>query len=91
VATVGWETARGGYIALLAMTLLSIIGLYAAGMAPIWAFAALLGAPLAIKATRILYSTKVPAALKPACAATIQLQFVAGTLFAVGVAMMSVL
>lgn len=91
VATLGWETARGGYIALLAMTLLSIIGLFAAGMAPIWAFAALLSAPLAIKATRILYSTKVPAALKPACAATIQLQFVAGTLFAVGVAMMAVL
>jgi 1,4-dihydroxy-2-naphthoate octaprenyltransferase len=91
VATLGWETARGGYIALMAATVLAIIGLYAAGMAPIWAFAALLGAPLAIKAARILYSTKVPAALKPACAATIQLQFVAGTLFAVGVAMAAVL
>ena len=87
VATLGWQTARGGYIALLAMALLAIIGLYAAGMAPIWAFAALLAAPLAIKAARILYSTRVPAALKPACAATIQLQFLAGTLFAVGVAL----
>ncbi len=91
VATLGWETARGGYIALLAMALLAIIGLYAAGMAPIWAFAALLAAPLAIKAARILYSTRVPAALKPACAATIQLQFLAGTLFAVGVALTQVL
>ena len=87
VATLGWKTARGGYIALLAMALLAIIGLYAAGMAPIWAFAALLAAPLAIKAARILYSTRVPAALKPACAATIQLQFTAGLLFAVGVAL----
>jgi 1,4-dihydroxy-2-naphthoate polyprenyltransferase len=87
VATLGWQTARGGYIALLVMALLAIIGLYAAGMAPIYAFAALLAAPLAIKAARILYSTRVPAALKPACAATIQLQFAAGLLFAVGVAL----
>ncbi|MFW5951080.1 MAG: UbiA family prenyltransferase [Gemmatimonadota bacterium] len=87
VATLGWSTARGGYIALLGAAALTIVGLYAAGLAPIWALVALLTAPIGIKAARILYSTRVPAALKPACAATIQLQFLAGTLFAIGVAL----
>lgn len=87
VATLGWQKARGGYIGLLALALLAVVGLYAAGMAPVYAFAALLAAPLAIRAARILYSTRVPAALKPACAATIQLQFSAGLLFAIGVAL----
>lgn len=87
VATLGWTQARGGYVALLAAAAVAIIGLYAAGMAPIWALGALLAAPLAVKASRILYSTRLPAALKPACAATIQLQFAAGTLFAIGVAL----
>ena len=91
VATLGWETARGGYIALVAAAALAIIGLYAAGLAPIWALAALLAAPLAIRATRILYSTRIPAALKPACSATIQLQFTAGLLFAIGVALKTVI
>ncbi len=87
VATLGWTTARGGYVALLAAAAAVIVALYAAGLAPVWALAALLAAPLAWKASRILYSTRVPAALKPACAATIQLQFTAGLLFAIGVAM----
>jgi 1,4-dihydroxy-2-naphthoate octaprenyltransferase len=90
VATLGWQRARGGYIVLLAMALLTIIGLYAAGMAPVYAFGTLLAAPLAVRAARILYSTRVPAALKPACAATIQLQFSAGLLFAIGVALTAV-
>ena len=87
VATLGWETARSGYVALLALALLSITGVYAAGLAPVYVFGALLAAPLAVKAARILYSTRVPAALKPACAATIQLQLAAGLLFAIGVAL----
>jgi 1,4-dihydroxy-2-naphthoate octaprenyltransferase len=87
VATLGWSAARGGYVALLGAAVASIIALYAAGLAPVWAFAALLAAPLALKASRILYSTRIPAALRPACAATIQLQFTAGVLFAVGVAL----
>ena len=91
VATLGWESARAGYVVLLGSAALAVIGLFAAGLAPIWALAALLGAPLAVKAGRILYSTRVPAALRPACAATIQLQFVAGMLFAVGLALASVI
>lgn len=87
VATLGWESARGGYVAILAAAALTIIGLYAAGLAPIWALAALLTAPMAVKAGRILYSTRVPAALKPACARTIQLQLAAGLLFAMGLAL----
>jgi 1,4-dihydroxy-2-naphthoate octaprenyltransferase len=87
VATLGWKPARGGYIALLAAAALAIVGLYGMGMAPIWALAALLATPLATRAARILYSTEVPAALKPACAATIQLQMAAGLLFAIGIAL----
>lgn len=86
VAVLGWTAARGGYIALVGAAGLSIIALIAAGLAPVWALAGLLATPLAVKATRILYSTRAPAALKPACAATVQLQFLAGALFAVGVA-----
>lgn len=91
VAALGWETARGGYVGLMLAAALSVVGLIAAGLAPVWALAAFLAAPLAIKATRVLYSTRVPAALKPACAATIQLQMAAGFLFAVGVALAAVL
>lgn len=90
VATLGWESARAGYLALLAGAGLTVVALVVAGLAPVWALAALLGAPLAVKAGRILYSTRVPAALRPACAATIKLQFVAGMLFAVGVALTTV-
>lgn len=87
VATLGWESARGGYVVLLGAAAATVVGLVAAGLAPIWALAALLATPLAVKAGRILYSTRAPAALRPACAATIQLQLVAGLLFAVGVAL----
>lgn len=87
VATLGWESARAGYVVLLGAAAITVVGLVAAGLAPIWALAALLAAPLAIRAARILYSTRVPAALRPACAATIQLQLVAGLLFAIGVAL----
>ena len=90
VATLGWESARAGYVALLGAAALAVIGLFAAGLAPIWALAALLATPLAVRAGRILYSTRVPAALRPACAATIKLQFVAGMLFAIGVALTTV-
>jgi 1,4-dihydroxy-2-naphthoate polyprenyltransferase len=87
VAALGWQNARGGYIALMAAAALSAVGLVAAGLAPVWALAALLAAPLAVQATRILYSTTVPLALRPACAATIKLQFVASALFAAGIAL----
>lgn len=90
VATLGWESARAGYVVLVGGAGATVVGLYIAGLAPIWALAALLATPLAIRAARILYSTRVPAALRPACAATIQLQFVAGLLFAIGVAMSTV-
>lgn len=90
VATLGWDSARAGYVALLGGAALAVIALFAAGLAPIWALAALAAAPLAVKAARILYSTRTPAALRPACAATIQLQFVAGMLFAIGVALTTV-
>ena len=90
VATLGWENARAGYVVLLGAAAATVVGLFAAGLAPVWALAALLAAPIAIKAGRILYSTRVPAALRPACAATIQLQFVAGMLFAVGLALTTV-
>jgi 1,4-dihydroxy-2-naphthoate polyprenyltransferase len=91
VAALGWNQARGGYVAILAATAVTVIALFAAGLAPVWALAALLAAPIAIKAAKILYSTQVPAALRPACAATIQLQFVAGTLFAIGIALTTIL
>jgi 1,4-dihydroxy-2-naphthoate polyprenyltransferase len=91
VAVLGWTRARGGYVAVLAAAAVAVIALVVVGLAPIWALAALLAAPIAIKAAKILYSTRVPAALKPACAATIQLQFVGGMLFAVGIALAAIL
>jgi 1,4-dihydroxy-2-naphthoate polyprenyltransferase len=91
VAALGWDQARAGYVAILTAAAITVILLFAAGLAPIWALAALLAAPLAIKAAKILYATRVPAALRPACAATIQLQFVGGMLFAIGIALTTVL
>jgi 1,4-dihydroxy-2-naphthoate polyprenyltransferase len=91
VAALGWNRARGGYVAILAAAAVAVIALFAVGLAPIWALAALLAAPIAVKAARTLYSTRVPAALRPACAATIQLQFVGGMLFAVGIALATIL
>ena len=87
VATLGWEAARGGYVALLALALASVAGVFAAGMAPVYVFGVLLASPLGIRAARTLYATRVPAELKPACAATIQLQLAAGLLFALGLAL----
>ncbi|HUG40361.1 MAG TPA: UbiA family prenyltransferase, partial [Longimicrobiales bacterium] len=55
VATLGWESARAGYVVLLGAAAITVVGLVAAGLAPIWALAALLAAPLAIRAARILY------------------------------------
>ncbi len=86
VVVLGWETARGGYIALVGAAGAAIVALVATGLAPLSALIGLLAAPLGIRATRILYGTRVPAALKPACAATIQLQFVMSALFAAGLA-----
>ncbi len=86
VAVLGWEAARGGYIALVGAAGVAVVGLVAAGLAPASALVGLLPAPLAVRAARILYSTRTPAALKPACAATIQLQFLMSALFAGGLA-----
>jgi 1,4-dihydroxy-2-naphthoate polyprenyltransferase len=91
VAALGWDAARGGYVALVGGTGLTIVTLFAFGLVPAWALATLLATPLAIRAARVLYSTRAPAALRPACAATVQLQFVAGILFAAGLALGSLL
>jgi 1,4-dihydroxy-2-naphthoate polyprenyltransferase len=87
VATLGWERARGGYVGIMAVTAITVVALVVVGLAPLWALAAFLATPIVVKAVKVLYSTTVPAALKPACAATIQLQFVAGMLFAIGIAL----
>ncbi len=91
VVTLGWGAARGGFLALLGGAALAVVALTASGMAPVWALAALLATPLAVRAVRVLYSTRVPTALRPACAATIRLQLAAGLLFAVGLALAPVL
>jgi 1,4-dihydroxy-2-naphthoate polyprenyltransferase len=87
VVALGWEPARTGYLAILAAASLVVIGLVATGIAPPHALAAFLAGPLAFRAARTLYGTRSPADLKPACAATIQLQFVATCLFAGGIAL----
>jgi 1,4-dihydroxy-2-naphthoate polyprenyltransferase len=87
VAVLGWTRARAGYVAIVAAAGLAVVGLVAAGIAPAGALAALLAAPLGARAATVLYSTQTPAALRPACAATIQLQLAAGLLFAAGIAL----
>ncbi len=87
VAALGWERARGGYLALVIAAAASVVILTVIGLAPLWGLTALLASPIAVRAARTLYSTSVPAALRPACAATVQLQLVAGILFALGIAL----
>lgn len=86
VVVLGREKASVGFAVLLFAAFASLVGLVAAGIFPVGALAALLAAPMAVKATRTALAHHSDRQLVTANAGTINLHLAAGVLMALGVA-----
>jgi 1,4-dihydroxy-2-naphthoate octaprenyltransferase len=79
VVRLGTARARWGYVLLAGGFAASVVGLWIAGIVPVWALACLVTLALAVKAARHLWAHHAqPGALVPSQAATIQMQAAAG-------------
>jgi 1,4-dihydroxy-2-naphthoate polyprenyltransferase len=84
VVVLGKDVARYGYAVIVGAAFAVVAGLVVAGLVPAGALAFLLGLPLAVYATRVLFKHFRDRQLVKACVATIQLQLVAGVAMALG-------
>ncbi|MFM8320026.1 MAG: UbiA family prenyltransferase [Chloroflexota bacterium] len=85
VVVLGKQRARWGYLLLLGLAFGLLAYWVVSGLLPVYASAALLGLPLAIRASRILLAEYDRRSLVRANSATIQLQLVFGLLMFAGV------
>jgi len=81
IVRLGTARARWGYVALVLGFAASVVGLWLAGILPVWSLACLLTLVLAARAVRNLWRNHAdPRAVLPSQAATIQMQAAAGLL-----------
>lgn len=85
VVRMGLEQASVWYAGLMAATFVTIIGLWLAGIYPLWALVGLVPAVVAVKAVRVVLEKKKEfRELIPAQAMTIQVHLLVGVLLAIG-------